>query len=274
MTSAESRIESQTTVASPWRDAFRGVRAAFATLTRIPIGGFPYSAAEWRWSSAHLPFVGACIGALLAMVWLCVSRAGYGVAAILTTATSLLLTGAMHEDGLADTADGLGGGLGDRERILRIMKDSRVGTYGAAAITLSLGLRVALLIRLGPLVPAALVMAECGSRVVPVWLMARLPYVTDPTVQKSAAITRAGSAQLAAAAAWVVVIATPCAWRLAPSLWSGVVLVGPIVLTSWGLSALFRARLGGITGDTLGAAEQLTWIGLLVAFVLLLGGPP
>ena len=187
-------------VTSPaWRDALRGIRAAFATLTRLPVGGFPYTDAEWRWSTAHLPFVGAWIGGLVTIAWLAVANAGPAVAAIVATGASLLLTGAMHEDGLADTTDALGGGGTDRERALRIMKDSRIGTYGAAALVLSIGLRVALLSRLGLLAPFAIVLAECASRVVPVVLIAQLPYVTDPAVQKSAAITQGSKAQIAVA---------------------------------------------------------------------------
>jgi adenosylcobinamide-GDP ribazoletransferase len=274
MVVADAHVEPEIATSTPGRDAIRGIRAAFATLTRIPVGGFPYRDAEWRWSSAHLPFVGACLGVLLAIVWFLVERAGYGVAAIVTTAASLVLTGAMHEDGLADTADALGGGLADRERILRIMKDSRVGTYGAAAIALSLGLRVALLTRLGPLAPVALVLAECASRVVPVSLMVLLPYVTDPTVQRSAVVARAGAAQIVVAIAWVLAFAAPAAWWLRPSPWSGVALVAPVVITSWGSVALFRKSLGGITGDTLGAAQQIAWLALLLAFALLRGGSP
>ena len=260
--------------AAPWRDAIRGIRAAFATLTRIPVGGFPYTEREWRWSSAHLPFVGACLGALLAMVWLAWARAGYGVAAFVTTGVSLLLTGAMHEDGLADTADALGGGGTDRPRVFEIMKDSRVGTYGASAIALSIGLRVALLVRVGSLAPFAIVLAECASRSVPVWLMTRLPYVTAKAVQKSAVVTRAGTVQLVVAALVTLAIAAPCAYRITPSPLAGVAVLAPLALTSASAVALFRKRLGGITGDALGAAQQITWLALVGAFTLLLGGPP
>ncbi len=274
MSVAESPDERAPSATPARRGTFRSVRAAFVTLTRVPVGGFPYDDDEWRWSSAHLPLVGACVGGLSALVWLATVRAGYGVAAGVTTVASLLLTGAMHEDGLADTADGLGGGRGDRERILRIMKDSSVGAYGAAALALSLTLRVALLVRLGALAPLAIVTAECASRFVPVWLMTRLPYVSDPAAQKSAVVARAGAQQLVVALIWTLAIAAPCAWRVAPVPATAAVVGAPIVAVSLGAAWLFRKRIGGITGDTLGAAQQVAWLALLLAFTLAKGGPP
>ncbi|HWL86801.1 MAG TPA: adenosylcobinamide-GDP ribazoletransferase, partial [Polyangiaceae bacterium] len=134
----------------------RGVRAAVTVLTRLPVGGFPYSDAEWRWSAAYFPLVGGALGVVLGGVWLLSVRAGFVVAAVIAVAASLLLTGAMHEDGLADTADALGGAA-DRERVLAILKDSRIGAFGSAALTVALLLRVALLARLGASAPIALV---------------------------------------------------------------------------------------------------------------------
>jgi adenosylcobinamide-GDP ribazoletransferase len=257
-----------------WHAPARGARAAFVTLTRLSAGGFPYTGDEWRWSSAHFPLVGACLGAILAAVWLACARAGDGVAAVVTTGVSLLLTGAMHEDGLADTADGLGGGRGDRARVLAIMKDSRVGTYGASAIAVSLALRVALLARLGPAAPAALVLAETASRFVPVWLLMRLPYVSDPSAQKSAIVAGAGTPQLVVAGLWTLALALPCAWSIVASPACLVLVLAPLAIVAAGATLFLRARLGGITGDTLGAAQQVGWAALLLAFALWIGGVP
>ena len=95
-------------------------------LTRIPVGTLPGSETVWRWSSAWFPLVGALLGALLSLVWLGTLRAGEPVAACLVVTASLWITGAFHEDALADTADALGG-ASDREQISRILKDSRIG---------------------------------------------------------------------------------------------------------------------------------------------------
>src|SRR5205807_4485544 len=93
---------------TPLRNAVRGVPAAFAFLTRLPVGGFPYTLDELRWSSAHFPLVGAALGATLAGVMLISRHAGSVVAAALAVSVGMLLTGALHEDGLAATGVALG----------------------------------------------------------------------------------------------------------------------------------------------------------------------
>src|SRR5262245_43674495 len=100
----------------------RGVRAAALFLTRIPLGGSKLRAEDWSWAPAHFPVVGAGIGIVLAGFWHAVTRVGPLPAAAVVVAISLLITGAFHEDGLADTADALGGSH-DRERALLILKD-------------------------------------------------------------------------------------------------------------------------------------------------------
>ena len=92
----------------------RGVRAAFVSFSRLPVGGYPYRATEWQWAAAHLPLVGALIGAASAGVWQLARAADLGslLPAVLAVATSVWLSGALHEDGLADAADGLGGAHG------------------------------------------------------------------------------------------------------------------------------------------------------------------
>ena len=173
-------------------------RAAFFFLTRIPVGGFPYTPEAWRWSSGWFPFVGLVIGTAMAAVWLAVAGAGVLPAAALVTAVGMLLTGAFHEDGLADTADALGGVV-DREKVFEILKDSRIGAFGAACLFITLLLRISLLARLGELapatVPALIILSQCLARTPPVWLMATIPYVTMDETSKSKLVTRAGYGQ-------------------------------------------------------------------------------
>ena len=139
--------------------ALRHLLLALQFFTRIPVTGrladwVGYSPQMLRASAAHLPAIGLLIGALAALLYGCLAQAlGANawaplVAAVFSTVLTLLLTGAFHEDGLADLADGLGGSL-DRARALEIMKDSRIGSFGASALVLALLAKVSLLALLG-----------------------------------------------------------------------------------------------------------------------------
>ncbi len=268
------------------RTVLRGVRAAFVFMTRVPVGGFPYSAEEWRWASAWFPLVGLVLGTICAAVWWLVAPLGPWVAAMTVLVVSILLTGAFHEDGLADTADALGGAY-DREKIFVILKDSRVGAFGALAVVISIAFRLVLLAQLGgaapgdaapaavlAAAPAALLLAHCLARVGPVWLMVAIPYVSDAAA-KSRQVTRAGAAQgvfataIGAAGTGVVVAAGLSAggggWGLIAGINATAALAAfaamalATALCGW----RFRARAGGVTGDFLGAAEQVNEIVIL-----------
>lgn len=246
----------------------RGIRAAFVFLTRIPVGGFPYRAEDWKWAAAHAPVVGAIVGALTGVVDRALAPAGETAAAVLAIGVSMLLTGAFHEDGLADTSDALGGAY-DRDKVFAILKDSRVGTFGAAALVVSIVGRACLVAELGPRALAGLVIAGCIARVAPIWLMATLPYVTDDKTAKSRGVLQGGYAQAAVAALWAaVLLGGSFAVRLLtlPSIGGlviAMILVGTV--TGW----RYSRRAGGITGDFLGATEQL---GELAALAVLAFG--
>ena len=244
------------------RTALRGARAALVFMTRVPVGGFPYSAHEWRWASAWFPLAGLAVGSVCAAAWWLVAPLGPWVAAITVLVASTLLTGAFHEDGLADTADALGGAY-DRERIFVILKDSRVGAFGALALAVSIAFRLVLLAQLGGAAPAALLLAHCLARLGPVWLMVAMPYVSAAAA-KSRQVTRAGVPQGVLATAIGVAAAT------------GLIAAGGSIDPTAALAAFaamtlatafcgwrFRARAGGVTGDFLGAAEQVNEIVIL-----------
>ncbi|MEE2757731.1 MAG: adenosylcobinamide-GDP ribazoletransferase [Myxococcota bacterium] len=243
----------------------RGSRTAFIFLTRIPVGGQDYRDADWRWSTAWFPAVGAFLGLALAFLWLAIASLGSWVSAFLVLGVSLLLTGGFHEDGLADTADAMGGAY-DRDRLLEILKDSRVGAFGAMALFVSLGLKVALLARLDTHAPTALVVTECLSRVTPIWLMVGMPYVTNDAQSRSRQVTRAGFPQL--------VFATAIGFSMVGLGWwfgylTADILLGltlAMTLTPALCAWRFYRRTGGITGDFLGATQQLTQLALLIAF--------
>ncbi|UJR78630.1 adenosylcobinamide-GDP ribazoletransferase [Sandaracinus amylolyticus] len=248
----------------PW---IRGARAAFVFLTRIPVGGFPYTKDDFRWAGAYFPFVGAVLGAIAGIVMIALLPAGAMAAAICCVALSMMLTGAFHEDGLADTADALGGAY-DREKLFVILKDSRVGSFGAAALFVVLALRVALLARLESEALIACVLSACIARTPPVWMMAALPYVTNDEHSKSRHLTRGGARQ-----AWVATILTSAVIAIAMT-WGGLSVTRVVVmLVALAVAAAictwrFVVRAGGITGDFLGATEQVGECVVLLALAM------
>ncbi len=264
--------------------ALRHYLLAVQFFTRIPITGrladwVGFSPAMLRASAAHLPGVGwlaaAAATAVYAALYLALAPnpLGPAVAAVFCTVATVLLTGGFHEDGLADVADGLGGSR-DRERALDIMKDSRVGAFGAMALVLALLAKVSLLALLGvhglATALAALVGGHVLSRLWPLFIVRSLPHVGDTARSKSKPLAdQITGAALAVAAAWCV---APLAlvW-----LWSSTT----ITLAACTLGALgaawmacwFARRLQGFTGDCLGATQQIGEIGFYLGAALALG---
>jgi adenosylcobinamide-GDP ribazoletransferase len=240
-----------------------GARAALAFLTRIPCGKRPVSEAALHFAPAWFPVVGCGLGLLACLVWVSLERAGFMVASVATVAALAMLTGAFHEDGLADTADALGGAF-DREKLFAILKDSRIGSFGATALILVLLLRIVALAKLGPMAMGGLLVGQTISRTTPVWLMAALPYVTPKE--------SARSSQLAGSKTIHALIASGFAAIAMCMLVLGRILPLPSVLLSLMSSVIvailcgwrFHVRAGGITGDFLGATQQLTDAAILV----------
>lgn len=241
-------------------------------FTRIPVTGalanwVGFSPAMLRASAAHFPGVGWIVGGssalvLLAFVWaLPPLPAAPWVAAVASTVFSVLLTGAFHEDGLADLADGLGGSP-DRERALAIMKDSRIGSYGAIALVLVLLTKVALLALLAQAgaVLAAMVLfaAHVTSRTLPLVVIRTLPHVGDTPQSKSKPLAESiGNAGLLAGLLWwALAMALVFWWLPGAVLWAQAVL-GALLGLAW-MWRLLRRRLQGFTGDGLGATQQLS----------------
>jgi adenosylcobinamide-GDP ribazoletransferase len=243
---------------------------ALQFLTRIPVPARTGFDPAWLNQSArHFPAVGLVVGAVGAGV---LGLAGlwwpWPVAVGLSMLATVLLTGGFHEDGLADTCDGLGGAV-DRERALAIMKDSRIGTYGALGLAAALGLKAAALLALGwPAAAAALMLAHAASRAAAVVVMARLAYAGDPAHAKAKPLVEALPPWSAAiACAWV--LATGAALVAFQPLWAGAVA---LALTGAGVASLaavpwLRRRLGGYTGDTLGAVQQVAEVLALLGWL-------
>lgn len=236
----------------------RGLRAALAVLTRLPAGrleGADFAAAP-GWFAA----VGLAVGAAQALAFVAASALwGPWLAAVAALALGILLTGALHEDGLADTADALGARR-DPARALEILRDSRIGSYGALALILGLGAQAAALAALGPVAPWALVAAAALSRAAMAMVLRRGPYLRAAGAASGMTgpwPATAGAAHLAAAGAALAL----AHWALGLQAMAG--LAG-LACAAAATAAWARGRLGGITGDVLGAVQQAGLLGFLL----------
>lgn len=233
---------------------------ALQLLTRLSlpreIGYTPERlAATPRWH----PGVGVLVGALAGLTyWVATQVYPSALAALLSTAASLLITGCFHEDGFADACDGLGGGA-TRERALEIMRDNRLGTYGTAGLALMLAGKVLALAAIPPAAaPLVLIAAHVASRASSVLVLATSSYVRDHGAGKPVA-EGVGRRGLAFALATGSLAAVPVALVFTPVAALGGLL--GLALGHLAMRARFERRLGGYTGDCLGAVQQTSEIG-------------
>lgn len=247
----------------------RGFRAAVSLLTRVPVGGAGSGSADLARAVPWFPVVGALVGLALAG-----SYAGLLlvapplVAAGLTLGLSLFLTGALHEDGLADTADALGGAR-NREDALRILSDPAHGTYGVLSIVLSVTLRVAALASLdGWTAAAVLPGAHALSRGAALVLLGALPPAAEQGLGASyAATTTRRDVALGVEAALAAGLLVLGGWVLPAALL--------VALGAGAVGVLSARRIGGITGDVLGASQQVGEVlVLLLGAAAVVGGWP
>ena len=277
----------------------RELLLAVQFFTRIPVTGklaewVGFSPAMLRASAAHFPAVGVLVGAVAAGVYALLAAllpdTAYAppVAAVLSTIATVLLTGGFHEDGLADVADGLGGSY-DKARALEIMKDSRVGAFGAMALVLASLTKVALVALLGGVdvategvpevfdeapfkawyVCSALFAGHVVSRTLPLLLIYWLPHVGDTAASKSKPLAdQIGLNRIFIAFGW-------CFIALAFVLW-GQAAIDMVVACSLSFVALlwmhrlFKRRLQGFTGDCLGATQQVCEIAFYLGLAICL----
>jgi adenosylcobinamide-GDP ribazoletransferase len=244
------------------RRELRAAGAAVCFLTRLPLGRhLAVGGDDLARAGMAFPLVGAAIGALVgAVALLLVHPLGGWLAAVLALAAGALLTGSLHLDGLADSADALSART--RERALEIMRDHAIGSYGAVAIVLDL------LLKGGALRALALhgdefrvaVVAGALSRTAPVVLAAALPYART-AAGLGAPMTQGGLGRATIAAAFAVGIAIALAGVQGAVTAAG---VAAIVLM---LGVCCWRWLGGVTGDTLGAAVEVTEIAVFLTAV-------
>lgn len=236
---------------------------ALQFFTRLPIPRWVGFEQQWlHHASRYFPLVGVVVGAVAAAVYAAAAQLWPApVAVLLSTAASIYLTGAFHEDGFADMCDGFGGGM-TRERVMEIMKDSRIGTYGAVGAGLLIALKCTLLAQL-PLAGAvaALMVAHPLSRLAASALIWKLQYARDEGKAKPLAQDMSGAefaiASVGALLPLVVVgaIGTLPWLRLAAC-------VGAAALAAVWLGAKCVRRIGGYTGDCLGAVQQLSEVAI------------
>jgi len=232
---------------------------ALQFFTRLPIPRWVGFEPAWlHHASRYFPAVGLVVAAIAGVVYAAAALVlPPSVAVLLSTAAGIYATGAFHEDGFADSCDGLGGGH-TRERVLEIMKDSRIGAYGAIGIGLMLATKVATLAGMPKMaVLGALLAAHPLSRLMACSLIWRMEYArAEGKAKPLAQEMRGGEFAIAASTAALPAVAVWYAgWLTATALAAG--LGGMLLATLW-LARKFQQRLGGYTGDCLGAVQQLT----------------
>jgi adenosylcobinamide-GDP ribazoletransferase len=270
------------------RNEIRALHSAVMFFTRIPLPSLAnHEDADLQRSSAYFPLVGWLVGAVAAAVWWAGLKVWPpAVASGASLAATLLLTGAFHEDGFADMCDGFGGGH-TRERIMEIMRDSRIGAFGAIGLVVMLGLKwraVAAFagggsaaaagagaaagwaalpaLPAGLLAPAIILAAHAVSRGAAISLLATLPYAQETGKAKPLA-THLRGARLAAA----MLFALAPLVLLPARLWWALAAVAPA--RAW-VARRCRRRIGGYTGDCLGAAQQVCELVFYLAAAALL----
>ncbi|WP_291866894.1 adenosylcobinamide-GDP ribazoletransferase [Bradyrhizobium sp.] len=243
------------------------LRTAVAFLTRLPMP-HPQGPMPENFIRAHRVFalVGAAIGAVVGLVCLGLRMIGVPdlAAAALALGASAILTGALHEDGLADVADGFGGGR-DREAKLEIMRDSRLGTYGALILLVSFTAKLAALATLpDDLIVPVLIAAHALARGVLPAMSMNLPYARTDGLARNAGRPDSAIAATAAGAALLIAL---LALSWANAFWAA----GMAALCAAGMAWLAQRQIGGQTGDVLGGAEQLAETAILVLLAARLG---
>jgi adenosylcobinamide-GDP ribazoletransferase len=250
------------------RKQWRNFLLALGFFTRIPVPNFvDFQETDLNRSVKYFPLVGCLVGLIgVTAFYLAMQVFTHNVAVLISMAATIFATGAFHEDGLADSADGLGGGWG-REQVLTIMQDSRLGTYGAIALMMVLMAKFQLLATMhADTVIAVLICAHALSRLGAVWLMAALPYAKPSGKAKPLAT------QVLRGDFWVanvfgllplllllaLIQNTLSNWRATLSLF--LFILAAVGAIWWWWRLLLKRKLGGYTGDTLGAIQQLSEI--------------
>jgi adenosylcobinamide-GDP ribazoletransferase len=224
----------------------------------------------------YLPVIGWIAGIVAAMIYMAANYLfGTSVALLLSMVATVLLTGAFHEDGFADVCDGFGGGW-TKEKILLIMKDSRVGAYGAVGIILLLGIKFAALQQLfstvfqvrDPLIITGLfIVAHALSRFAAVVVMFCYNYARTEESKVKGAVRKGRPINLIIAGISVLLPLGGIVFYTSKPLIA--LIIVPVLLLSFYLGNYFKKWIGGYTGDCLGAVQQLTEVVIYLSYILL-----
>lgn len=245
--------------------------AALRFFTHLPVPAWVgHSQDQLDHAARYFPLVGLLVGAIGAGVTeLAAVVLPLSVAVILGMLATVRATGAFHEDGFADSCDGFGGGW-EKSQVLNIMKDSRIGSYGTIGMALLLLLKWNALLEvdaafLGPILALSLIAGHSVSRLASTALIYALDYVRDDDSSKSKPLARRmGRGELAFATLTALL---PCLWLPQPAVLVALTLV---VIATLLAARYFVRRIGGYTGDCLGATQQVTevvfYLGLLCSF--------
>ena len=246
--------KNDTALVAPW-----DLPVALALMTRLPMPRVPEIAFERQAQAAWaFPLVGLVVGLIAAVTGLCGLAIGLPVPIVagLCVAVQIIVTGAMHEDGLADTVDGFWGGW-EPERRLEIMKDSRIGTYGVLALVISVALRWVAVAGLLSIGVWALIVAAIASRAGLPIVMTALPRVRPGGLSDTVGTPGMLAAVISGVLGAILVVLL--AQSAAPVLFLATILsVGAVALIA-------QQKIGGQTGDVLGATQQITEIACLIA---------
>jgi adenosylcobinamide-GDP ribazoletransferase len=242
------------------RRAWSDFLSAVQFLTRVHVPPQPYEPDTLSRAVKFFPVVGLLIGAGAALLhFLLTPHLPALIVALLIVVYLVAITGCLHEDGLADAADGFGGGWG-REKVLSIMRDSRIGSYGAAALTLSLIARILLIASLSPIRAGACLIA---AHVLCRWTTLPLSFYLPPARDRSdeeidgqgariAGLTTSGALVFGSLFAFGAVAVILRRRALVPVFIS--------IVTTLLTALYYKRRIGGVTGDCFGATNQLTEI--------------
>ncbi|ALS62944.1 adenosylcobinamide-GDP ribazoletransferase [Pandoraea norimbergensis] len=229
---------------------------ALGYFTRVPIPSWVgYSPAQLNAATRYFPMVGVFVGVLVALLTVAMGMLWSPRLAIaLGLAVSVLLTGAFHEDGLADSVDAFGGAF-ERERVLEIMHDSRIGTYGAVALWLALAIKWQALVDVQTAFgwsgfAVVLIGAHAASRCMAISLLRALDYVRAQGKAKPVA-------QRLSLEGLLFGVACSVPWAFWPDWRAGATGVVVLIVLRAAFIRYLRRRLGGYTGDTLGFAQQI-----------------
>ncbi|WP_254258554.1 adenosylcobinamide-GDP ribazoletransferase [Methylovorus sp. MM2] len=251
------------TMHSLFLQELRRLILAIGFFTRLPV---PYLAdfheSELNHAARYFPLIGILIGLIAALIyWIVAKILPVDIAVITSMIASIYLTGAFHEDGLADAADGLGGGW-DKEQVLTIMQDSRIGSYGAIALVMALLAKFELLINIQIVIlPFVLIAAHAVSRFAAVAVIYTQDYVRSSGKAKPLA-TKLSRSELVMAGIFGLLPMSLLPWQ--PMLLGILAVIG---VWCW-FSFKLKKRLGGYTGDCLGAMQQLTEIAFYAGFLI------